>query len=71
MEKTYDHTPLNPTSYYLARAVSSPESDFGKAVVCDFVRILSEVCPGLCPSLYGKSTAWILMKFGTLFTGMV
>ena len=31
--------------YYLARAVSSPEPDCGKAVVSDFVRSLSAVCP--------------------------
>ncbi len=56
---------------YLARAVSSPEPDFGKAVVSDFVRSLSVVCPGLCPGLYGKSTGWIFMKFRTSFNVMV
>ncbi len=56
---------------YLARAVSSPEPDIGKAVVSDFVRSLSVVCTGLCPDLYGKSTEHILMKLCTLFTGMV
>ena len=34
-------------------------------------RLLSELCPGLCLGLYGKSTGWILMTFRTLFTGMV
>ena len=32
--------------YYLVREVYSLEPDLGKAVVSDFVRTLSELCPG-------------------------
>ena len=46
---------------YLARAVTSPEPDLGKAVVSGFVRSLSDVCPGM----YVESTGRILVKFCT------
>ncbi len=33
--------------YYLARAVTSPQPDLGKAVISNFVRTLPLLCPGM------------------------